>query len=427
LYNFFFPPSISSRPVFLPLERSEFRFEDYLSYNTQAQAIIDARVVDGGRGPAAVWRDIETHVRGEWPGTGHAEWCGHIADVGVLAGAAGDEDRGCPCHRFAALRKRIIFPRAIVALLALPLQQTPQGKLGHLEILDQTMQAEIDAYATAHMDKRRAEEEAKEATAEPGARKWKQKTIELGADDLTPVFCFIVSHAALGSLNAEVAYVSDFFSSGLSRDITRIMGNIEYLETLDWRCRDASGYIVAPAYLAEKVGQRATACDEYPLLLLSELFVFLALQVQFVVGDDGFGVPDRFAGVFLGRHAADTAACLEVASLAVAAAGSDGVDIERDGSSGKAAGGGKAGGDQGGAADDDGGGSADAGEADGQAEDVVAAAAAAPPANVMPQVQFKIRMRDQAYSTIAQHLRQIAQQREEDNLRKSQQNMRRYA
>jgi hypothetical protein len=36
-------------------------------------------------------------------------------------------------------------------------------------------------------------------------------------------------------------------------------------------------------------------------------------------------------------------------------------------------------------------------------------------------------MRDQAYSTIAQHLRQIAQQREEDNLRKSQQNMRRYA
>ncbi len=238
------PHDFGVRPKYLPRgwTAESFVFNSYFVFTAKVQALqatVDWAALNTKRAADASETDVL-----------HAETSRLIAKERLENPAFDD------------LYRTILFPESITALLGLPVLCSANAKAAQLGVVNLKMKDEVELYHSAH--------------AASGA-----EASALGADDYTPVICFIIVHAAPASVNAELSYIRDFTSYYMDYNVTTLTGALEVIKEMDYQVRDLEGCMTLPKQLAAKIrgmlGRKSA--EAFPVLLFSELFVFMALQV----------------------------------------------------------------------------------------------------------------------------------------------------
>jgi ankyrin repeat protein len=300
------PEDFGVRSFYLPKwyrGKETFRFQDYFAFAARVTALLEQP-----EWLAATLGSAEHH-----PG---AEDEAEHLQLAILALVRKEREAD---KAFDELASGVLFFKSIAVLLGLPILTSPRGKSRFLHWVNETMKAEVDDNYFEHSNSN------SNSNSDEGAEKR-----VLGGDDYVPVFSLIFSHAALPNVNAELAFLSDFVSSGHDFMLTQLLANLECLRHMDYLVRDSAGYMVNPGLHSDAIlnlitrSERAGALQGYPVLALSELFVLVSLQVQFVGPDGLFDVPAAAKALFSDRHTASvTLDCLDHLCIVAAQHGAE--------------------------------------------------------------------------------------------------------
>lgn len=285
------PEDFGVRSFYLPKwyrGKETFRFQDYFAFAERVTALLEQP-----EWLAATLGSAEHH-----PG---AEDEAEHLQLAILSLVRKEREAD---KAFDELASGVLFFKSIAVLLGLPILTSPRSKSRFLHWVNETMKAEVDDNYFEHRGAGGEDTEAEKRV--------------LGGDDYVPVFSLIFSHAALPNVNAELAYLNDFVSSGHDFMLTQLLANLECLRHMDYLVRDSAGYMVNPGLHSDAIlnliirSERAGALRGYPVLALSELLVLVSLQVQFVGPDGLFDVPGTAKALFSDRHTASvTLDCLD--------------------------------------------------------------------------------------------------------------------
>ena len=172
----------------------------------------------------------------------------------------------------------VIYPRTIALLLTLPLPTSPLLKKDVVTLANEVMMEELAEYLSD--------------VADPST---------LGADQLVPLFQYLIMHAPIDHMCAELAFVNDFCNVGTDPRLTRITAMPGTIIMMDPRVRDHNNIIIDPHQLVmdTKDGVDRSRMASADVRLLADVLFEIGHQAQGAQCGDEIVLPPPLLRMFL--------------------------------------------------------------------------------------------------------------------------------